>query len=87
MRMHSAAVRRVHQRQRRARAAWRCRRSGGRSRVRLSAACPQRGATLLDLVQAVQREVGSDAEVVAVVRWLVNSGAVLLTGNFAGQRI
>jgi hypothetical protein len=47
----------------------------------------RRGATLLDLVQAVQRQVGTDAEVVAVVRWLVNSGAVVLTGTFAGQRI
>ncbi|MDX2166240.1 MAG: hypothetical protein SF182_04230 [Deltaproteobacteria bacterium] len=44
-----------------------------------------RGSTLLALVQEVQRRVSNDAEVVRVVRWLVNSGTVVLTGNFAGH--
>lgn len=47
----------------------------------------RRGSTLLDLVQQVQRVVENDADVVRLVRWLVNSGLVVLTGNFAGSRI
>jgi len=43
-----------------------------------------RGSTLLALVAEVQQGVQSDAEVVRIVRWLVNSGAVVLTGSFAG---
>lgn len=46
-----------------------------------------RRATLLTLVQEVQRRAHSDAEVVRVVRWMVNRGVVVLSGNFAGQRI
>jgi hypothetical protein len=46
-----------------------------------------RGSTLLDLVQQVQRVVENDADVVRLVRWMVNSGLVVLTGNFAGSRI
>lgn len=46
-----------------------------------------RGSTLLALVQDVQRRCENDADVVRVVRRLVNSGRVVLTGNFAGQRI
>jgi hypothetical protein len=45
-----------------------------------------RRSTLLALVQEVQRRTRSDAEVVRAVRRLVNSGAVILTGNFAGHR-
>jgi hypothetical protein len=44
-----------------------------------------RGSTLLALVQEVQRCVSNDAEVIRVVRWLVNSGTVVLTGSFAGR--
>jgi len=46
-----------------------------------------RQVTLLDLVQAVQDFCRSDAEVVAVVTHLVNTGRVILCGNFAGMRI
>lgn len=42
-------------------------------------------STLLQLVQEVQKRVRNDAEVVRIVRWLVNSGAVMLTGTFAGR--
>lgn len=44
-----------------------------------------RGSTLLNLVQEVQRRVSNEAEVIRVVRWLVNSGTVVLTGSFAGR--
>jgi hypothetical protein len=44
-----------------------------------------RGSTLLNLVQEVQRQVSNEAEVIRVVRWLVNSGTVVLTGSFAGR--
>lgn len=43
--------------------------------------------TLLDLVQAVGAEATSDAEVVATVAALVNSGRVRLCGTFAGAQI
>jgi hypothetical protein len=43
--------------------------------------------TLLELVQAVQDVCGSDAEVVAVVTHMVNTGRVVLGGNFASARI
>ena len=46
----------------------------------------KRRTTLLELVQDLQRRTSSEAELVRRVRRLVNSGAVLLTGNFAGQR-
>jgi hypothetical protein len=42
--------------------------------------------TLLDLVSAVSAHARSDAEVVATVVHLVNSGAVRLNGNFRGAR-
>jgi len=42
---------------------------------------------MLALVQEVQRRAHSDAEVVRVVRWLVNHHVVVLSGSFAGQRI
>lgn len=43
--------------------------------------------TLLDLVQAVSEYAQTDAEVVATVVELINSGKVRLCGNFAGARI
>jgi malonyl CoA-acyl carrier protein transacylase len=46
---------------------------------------PSDESTLLQLVQEVQKRVRNDAEVVRIVRWLVNSGAVVLTGSFAGR--
>ena len=45
-----------------------------------------RRTTLLELVQDLQRRTSSEAALVRRVRRLVNSGAVVLTGNFAGQR-
>lgn len=42
--------------------------------------------TMLDLVQAVSASARTDAEVVATVVYLVNSGAVRLCGNFRGAR-
>ena len=42
---------------------------------------------MLQLVQEVQKRVRNDSEVVRIIRWLVNSGAVVLTGNFAGRHI
>jgi hypothetical protein len=42
--------------------------------------------TLLDLVTAVSKYSASDAEVVARVVCLVNSGTVELCGNFRGAR-
>jgi hypothetical protein len=43
--------------------------------------------TLLELVKAIQDVAQSDTEVVAVIRHLVNSRRVVLTGNFAGEYI
>jgi hypothetical protein len=45
-----------------------------------------RTTTLLDLVMAVWASAGSEAEVIATVASLVNSGQVTLCGNFAGAR-
>jgi hypothetical protein len=46
-----------------------------------------RGSTLLALVQEVQRRTRNDAEVVRIVRRMVNTGAIVLTGTFAGRTI
>ncbi len=47
-----------------------------------------RRSTLLDLVQQLQRDLTvSDDEVVERAMHLVNSGRVVLTGNFAGQQL
>ena len=46
-----------------------------------------RSVTLLDLIRAIQDTCGSDAEVVAVIRHMVNTGRVVLGGTFAGRRI
>jgi hypothetical protein len=43
--------------------------------------------TLLELVGAVTDAASSEAEVIATVAHLVNSGAVRLRGNFRGARI
>jgi len=42
--------------------------------------------TLLDLVTVVSSLARTDAEVVATVVYLVNSGKVRLAGNFRGAR-
>ncbi len=42
--------------------------------------------TLLDLVKAVSDYASSDAEIVATVVHMVNSGMVQLCGNFRGAR-
>ena len=46
-----------------------------------------RRSTLLDLVQAVTAYATSDAEIVATVAYLINTGQVRLCGIFAGARI
>lgn len=46
-----------------------------------------RRSTLLDLVQAVTTYATSDAEIVATVAYLINTGRVRLCGSFAGARI
>ena len=56
-----------------------------RSSADAAPASAPRGSTLLALVQEVQQRVSNDAEVVRVIRWLVNSGTVVLTGSFAGR--
>ena len=43
-------------------------------------------ATLLDLVNAVNEYAESEAELIATIVYLVNSGTVRLCGNFAGAR-
>jgi len=62
----------------------------GATRIRWRQACreepfTEEQSTLLHLVQEVQKRVRNDADVVRIVRWLVNSGAVMLTGTFAGR--
>lgn len=48
------------------------------------ATASQAPLTLLELVAAVAEESRSDAEVLAVVRDLIDSGRVKLIGNFRG---
>jgi hypothetical protein len=43
-------------------------------------------ATLLDLVTVVSQFARTEAEVIATVVYLVNSGKVVLCGNFRGAR-
>ena len=45
-----------------------------------------RQTSLLSLVQEIQKRVENDADVVRLVRWMVNSGAVTLSGTFADRR-
>jgi hypothetical protein len=42
---------------------------------------------MLDLVRVVQPQVDSANDLVAVVRRLVRSGAVQLSGSFRGERL
>ena len=42
--------------------------------------------TLLDLLNAVSEQARSEAEVIATVVYLVNSGQVRLSGTFMGAR-
>jgi hypothetical protein len=44
-------------------------------------------ATLLDLVFAVQEYASSDEEVVQVISHMLESGRVVLSGNFAGRML
>ena len=46
-----------------------------------------RRMTLLELVRVVQDTCRSDAEVVAVITHMVNTGRVVLGGTFARRRI
>ncbi len=46
-----------------------------------------RRVTLLELIHAVQDTCRSDAEVVAVITHMVNTGRVILGGTFAHARI
>ena len=46
-----------------------------------------RRTTLLELVRAVQDNCRSDAEVIAVITHMVNTGRVVLRGSFARRRI
>jgi len=46
-----------------------------------------RNVTLLDLVNAISQQARSEAEVIATVVSLVNSGRVRLCGTFKGARI
>lgn len=43
--------------------------------------------TLLNLVQTVSAYAASEDEVVATIVYLINSGKVVLCGNFAGAKI
>ena len=45
-----------------------------------------RNMTMLDLVHELSQQNHSESEVIAKVVTLVNSGAVLLCGNFKGRR-
>jgi len=45
-----------------------------------------RNTTLLDLVNAVSAHTRSEAELIATVAYLVNSGHVRLCGTFKGAR-
>jgi len=45
-----------------------------------------RNITLLDLVNAISEQARSEAEVIATVVYLVNSGRVRLCGIFKGAR-
>ena len=44
-------------------------------------------STMLNLVQAVQDYAATDEEAVEIIAHLLNSGRVVLTGTFAGERI
>ena len=42
--------------------------------------------TMLELILSIQRYAKSETEIVAVVKYLVNSGQVELSGSFSGTR-
>ena len=46
-----------------------------------------RRMTMLELVQMVQRHHRRDTEVIAMIKRLVNSRRVVLSGTFAGERL
>lgn len=46
-----------------------------------------RRSTMLELVQVVQDLAGSDDEVVAIIAHMIDTGRVVLSGTFAGQRL
>ncbi|MEE9279189.1 MAG: hypothetical protein V3V67_03350 [Myxococcota bacterium] len=48
---------------------------------------PTRVTTLLDLVAAVADASSSDAEVIATIKDLINSGKVTLVGEFLGADV
>jgi hypothetical protein len=45
----------------------------------------RRTTTLLDLVETVQDHTRSDAEVVAVIAHMIDTGRLVLKGNFSGS--
>lgn len=53
----------------------------------LETEAPTRVTTLLDLVAAVADASSSDAEVIATVKELINSGKVTLVGEFLGADV
>ena len=55
--------------------------------VGLATNTPPAHSTLLSLAQPLQDEVGSEEEVIETALELVNSGRVVLTGNFRGRRL
>lgn len=42
--------------------------------------------TMLDLVTAISQDAASEAELIATVVYMVNSGRVRLNGNFRGSK-
>jgi len=58
----------------------------GTRKEKTTMAAPRK-STLLDLVRTVNAFAASEDEVVATVTYLINSGKVLLCGNFAGAKI
>ena len=46
-----------------------------------------RRSTMLELVLTVQDLASSDDEVVAIIAHMLNTGRVVLSGTFAGQRL
>jgi hypothetical protein len=51
----------------------------------IDSAGPQ-GSALLALVREIQKRVENDADVVRLMRWMVNSGAIAVAAPLAGQR-
>jgi hypothetical protein len=64
----------------------RCRPSRAQAKP-MSARVDRCSLTLLELVWLIQVSAHSDAEVVAILKELVNTGSVVLAGTFAGARI